>query len=697
MTYAGSVAGEANSRGVVRRLSTVPRSELAISFLGRPELDDLWHRLCADAALSADDEVLVVLAESRAHERAGRLTESARTAQMAIDLARRHTDRVGQAGGLSHLAYAEYRMGATAEAATHAQEALDVLGPHAHTVTAQLVLGLIAVDGCEWEAARQRFMTARSWSTDIGFPLGVMLALHNLSVLYFHTGRFDLALGAANDVDRLNREVQYPGWAYPWTRAIVSQQIGDRDAARDALSQLLDLDPAPAFAAALGRMLQAQLALDEEDVDESERCLVAARTDAERLGNPMARAMVLLVTSRVRRTRGDAASAQGWIDEAIVEVRQAGITTLEGWMTLERARVRWALGDVVGAERQTRETLAAAETRAAAHIAAEASVLLAAILSEQASADSSSAWVDAAQRVRDGGYGFLLERERALVVPRAATLARSADRDVRRAGQQLLELLSAAIPVPLHVVGLGRFELRQGRRLVPAADLKRRRAGQLLRFLLIQHHHRAPRDVIIEALWPDQAEAQGQLHQASSSLRRALEPDLPDKFPSRYLRLSGDMVELVLPPGSTVDFERFETMTRPTVREPEPSVAELSTALAIYDGELFAEDRYADWAAPRRSALVDAAATAGATLAAVRLAGGDARGALADATLAIARDPLREDAVHVAIRAALAMGDRIGAVRMYRRHELLLRQELGVAPSGALQELVATAGVAHSP
>jgi DNA-binding SARP family transcriptional activator len=237
----------------------------------------------------------------------------------------------------------------------------------------------------------------------------------------------------------------------------------------------------------------------------------------------------------------------------------------------------------------------------------------------------------------------------------------------------------------------------QGRRLVPVADLRRRRAGQLLRFLLLQHHHRAPRDVIIEALWPDQPEALAQLHQASSSLRRALEPDLPDRFPSRYLRLSGEMIELALPPGSTVDFERFEAMTRSTARESDPSIAELSAALVLYDGELFPEDRYADWAASRRSALVEAAAAAGATLAAIRLAGGDARGALADATLAIERDPLREDAVHVAMGAALAMGDRIGAVRLYRRHETSLQRELGITPSPALRDLAATAGIAHSP
>jgi DNA-binding SARP family transcriptional activator/tetratricopeptide (TPR) repeat protein len=669
--------------------------ELAISFRGRPDLDDLWDRLSSGEEIEDPAErILVQLSESRAHERAGRLGEAATSAKRAIEAATAIDDPIGVAGGLSHLAYATYRLGSPDEASRLATEALDAAEPHAHTVTAQLVLGLVAMDACRWEDARERFLTARSWSTEIGYPLGVMLALHNLSVVYTHTGRFDLALGAANDVGALNREIRYPGWAYPWTRAIVSQIMGDRQAARDALDELYAIEPPPAFATALGRMLEAQLALDEEDVDGAERALVAARVEAERMGNPMVRSMVLLVTSRVRRARDDPASARGWIEEAIDEVERGGLSTLEGWMRLELARVQWALGHLDAAEATVREVLTAAVERDAAHIVAEASILAAVLATERGDADADAAWVEAAHQVTTGGYGFLLERERSAALPCIVELARSDSDEVRRAGQALLDLCARTTPVPLRIVGLGRFEVSQGRRVIPDGEWRRRRAGELFRFLLLQHRRRTRRDVVVEALWPDQdpENAHALLHQASSALRRVLEPDLPGKFPSRYLRVRDETIELELPPGSTVDFELFESLVADCLRDGDGSPHRLTEVLDLYAGELFPEDRYADWAMPRQESVARLAADAGVAAAEDLLESGDAIAAREAGRLALERDALDEDAVRISMRASIALGDRIGALRLYRSYERQLADDLGAVPSAELRELAASVG-----
>ncbi len=674
---------------------TLPLDELAISFRGRPDLDDLWNRLSSGRPIEDPAErILIQLAESRAHERAGRLGDAATSARAAIEAASAIEDPLGIAGGLSHLAYATYRLGNPSEASQLATEAFAETGPHAHTVTALLVLGLVATDACRWEEARERFLTARSWSTEIGYPLGVMLALHNLSVVYFHTGRFDLSLGAANDVGRLNQEIQYPGWAYPWTRAIVSQIVGDRQAARDALDELYAIEPPPAFATALGRMLEAQLALDEEDVDRAERALVAARVEAERLGNPMVRSMVLLVTSRVRRARDDPASARGWIDEAIGEVDRSGLSTLDGWMGLELARVHWALGDLDAADTSVRDVLAAAVDRDAAHIVAEASILAAVLATERGGPGADAAWVEAAQRVTTGGYGFLLERERSAALPSIVELTRSDNDEVRHAGQALLDLCARTAPVPLRIVGLGRFEVSQGRRVIPDGEWRRRRAGELFRFLLLHRGRRALRDAVVDALWPDQdpESAHSLLHQASSALRRVLEPDLPGKFPSRYLRVRDETIELVLPPGSTVDFEQFEALAADCLRNGDRSPEQLTDVLDLYAGELFPEDRYSDWATPRRESVARLAASAGVAAAEELLGSGDAIAARDAGMLALERDLLDEEAVRISMRASIALGDRIGALRLYRGYERQLADDLGGVPSAELRKLAATVG-----
>jgi hypothetical protein len=102
----------------------------------------------------------------------------------------------------------------------------------------------------------------------------------------------------------------------------------------------------------------------------------------------------------------------------------------------------------------------------------------------------------------------------------------------------------------------------QGRNARPGLGAPK--AGEVFRFLLLQPEHAAAREAVLEALWPDQdaAAAHTQLHQATSALRRLLEPDLPDKFPSRYLEVGAQRLALRLPPGSTRDWVDFEQARR---------------------------------------------------------------------------------------------------------------------------------------
>ena len=120
-------------------------------------------------------------------------------------------------------------------------------------------------------------------------------------------------------------------------------------------------------------------------------------------------------------------------------------------------------------------------------------------------------------------------------------------------------------PPPLHIVGLGEFAVRQGHHYIQSHAWEQRKAGELFRFLLVQPHHSACRDVIIEALWPGKqpVTAEHLLQQATWALRHVLESDLPEKFPSRYLTVANHHVMLHIPPGSTMDFVQFERSPNP--------------------------------------------------------------------------------------------------------------------------------------
>jgi len=70
-----------------------------------------------------------------------------------------------------------------------------------------------------------------------------------------------------------------------------------------------------------------------------------------------------------------------------------------------------------------------------------------------------------------------------------------------------------------------------------------------------------------------------------------------------------------------------------------------------------------------------------------RLAAGHPAEAVDACRHALAADPWREDAVLVGMQASLALGDRAGALRLYRELARTLHEELGIAPKGELRQL----------
>jgi len=200
----------------------------------------------------------------------------------------------------------------------------------------------------------------------------------------------------------------------------------------------------------------------------------------------------------------------------------------------------------------------------------------------------------------------------------------------------------------------------------------------LLGLLLIASGHSLPHEQISESLWPNKepSSAQTLLHQASSALRRALEPDLPEKFPSRYLRVEVGRIALILPPGSEVDYEIFERHILHEVWE---------AALAIYRGDFLPEYRYVDWCAAQREWLRQDYQTALLAMARRWIAEGRFRESLDACRKVLAVEPWQEEAVLLGMQAWAGLGNTTAALRLYRTLEKTLREDLGVAPQAELQ------------
>jgi DNA-binding SARP family transcriptional activator len=638
---------------------------------------------CA-ATVGVPSSVPYLIEDSLALERAGDIAGALARGREALELARLEGEPGGIAVALSGVARYRHRLGQYAAARALAEEALAIAPPETPAqANALLMLAMCTAETELLAEAEGYYLRAIDLAREIGHDLIRYRALNNLAVgVYLSRGQFDLGHAALREAHRLARDLGLDD-RLPYTLLALAwlyQFTGQRQQARETLSELGRVAHRAAGARGYHANLSALVALDEGDLEAAPPLLAAARSVAETIGEPRLNVEVRLGMSRYHRLAGDAAAARTWAEDALAYTTRVGFSLLQGRALIERGRATWAVGDYEGGERDLRAAMKVLAPLQAHFDLARAALLLAALLHGRRRPEARQATRDAALRITGGGYAFLLEQERALAFPVVAAHLNDPEPELQALCAALLAQLERVPPPPLHIVTLGRFEVRQEARTVPESAWRQRRAGELFRLLLLGERHCLSRDQVIEALWPDRppGAATTPFHQATSALRRALEPDLPDKFPSRYLEVEGGRVALHPPPGSWIDLKAFELHVR---------AGEWQAAVSLYQGELLPGDRYADWAAQPRERLAQIFVAAALALAEETLARGEPREALVSVRRVLESEPWHEAAVLVGMKAYLALDDRAGALRLYRDLEHALSQDLDLVPQAELRKL----------
>ena len=157
---------------------------------------------------------------------------------------------------------------------------------------------------------------------------------------------------------------------------------------------------------------------------------------------------------------------------------------------------------------------------------------------------------------------------------------------------------------PLQVRLLGGFSIERSDVGQPVSDWPRRSAKTLIKLLAIQPGHALHRERVIDVLWPKVSaeSALNSLGKALHAARRALQPGLPRRQDSAYLRLADGMLVLDTE-RVVVDADEFEQLAEDALRRKE--IAAYDAAIAAYAGELLPEDRYESWCSERRTALAE--------------------------------------------------------------------------------------------
>jgi DNA-binding SARP family transcriptional activator len=226
--------------------------------------------------------------------------------------------------------------------------------------------------------------------------------------------------------------------------------------------------------------------------------------------------------------------------------------------------------------------------------------------------------------------------------------------------------------VKARLVLLGRFELWRG-----AECLHLPMPAQRLLAFLALHDRRIFRSYAAGTLWPETTDdrALGSLRSAVWQLHR---------LDSGLVKTTQHALEVA--PGIGVDVREATAWARRV----------LGSASEFGDHELAATwlncdllpDWYDDWVLPQREHFRELRVRALEALSA-RLTTEEKFGQAAEAAIAaVEAEPLRESAHRSLIAVYLAEGNEAEAIQWYRRFCQRLRDEVGLAPSGRMEELL---------
>lgn len=244
-------------------------------------------------------------------------------------------------------------------------------------------------------------------------------------------------------------------------------------------------------------------------------------------------------------------------------------------------------------------------------------------------------------------------------------------------------------PLRLRIITLGRTGVESGGACIDAGWLDKR-AGQLLRYLVVQRGRAVSADEIGESLWrgADYAIA-GAVRTCVHRLRRELEPGRANRDTSRILFSRGGSYGLNM---DVVEVDADELETRllaglATSASPGHAVREIEQGLGLYGGEFLADVPFAEWAMAERARLHNMVCRALRRLAHLYREQGRLDATQRSLDRLSALQPLDEAVCRELVRLEILQGRGTDAKRRYDRLRRSMTEEFGHGPRFTLAEL----------
>jgi DNA-binding SARP family transcriptional activator len=227
---------------------------------------------------------------------------------------------------------------------------------------------------------------------------------------------------------------------------------------------------------------------------------------------------------------------------------------------------------------------------------------------------------------------------------------------------------------------LGLFRVAVDEEALEEGRWSRRKPALLVKLLALQPHHQIHREQAMELLWPgsDPEPASNNLHKLIHRARHALEPGLATAASSHFILTQGRKILLRAPGRLWVDVKEFEQRAQIALKS--SKVEPYAEALAIYEGDLLAEDLYEDWIAERRERLRAQYCQLLASLASLHERRGEPLSSIERLKELVASDSTNEEAHRELMRLYALTGNKHQALRQYQLCVEALQKDLDAEP-----------------
>ncbi len=235
----------------------------------------------------------------------------------------------------------------------------------------------------------------------------------------------------------------------------------------------------------------------------------------------------------------------------------------------------------------------------------------------------------------------------------------------------------------LKIKTFGIFSIYSEDKQLNLANIKSRKARDLLRYFVVFRHKQVPSDILCEIFWSDMDEKYAKMNLQSTvhMLRTFLGKDIIRFQNGNYCFDPLGVVQF-----DEDNFENLIQLSR-SIQDNAKKRSVLEEAIILYKGDFMVENLYEDWTVQFREYYRDLYVQALLDLAQILMNENTLTEAIEKLRNALNNDSFNETAALMLMKVYLKKGCPLEAVKVYRRFSEILSKELQIKPSKEMIQL----------